>query len=214
MLFEPKTVLRGAEIYLQKPSVLFETADKLFSLIDKNRKTLLPWIEMADAKKTSSREDAFLHLAKMAEKWQSQCGFVYLIYENENHHLIGMIEAEQSAPEHKKIEVGFWMCETENKADKICEALRLVEKEFFYLEFERIEIRLDSDNHKARKLAEACGYKAEGILRHAYWSQQFYKYRDLVILAKLKQEEKIKQKQPISLPRKSRLSVNGSNLFI
>lgn len=188
MLFEPKPVLKGTQIYLKKPKPTFEMADMLFHLIEQNRDYLLPWVEMADLDITGSLEDTFLHLVNMTSKWFRQYAFEYLIFDNKTNQLIGLIGAYQPFPEHKSIEVGFWMSKNFTRQGKVCEALHLIETEFFFLEFERIVIRIDSNNHRARHFTIKCGYQFEGTLRHAYWSNQLRAYRDLDIFAKLKNE--------------------------
>ncbi len=188
MLFEPRTILESDRIQLHKPQATFETANALYQLVDKNRKHLLPWVDMADKVITGSPEDAFVHLTNMVEKWKSQYAFEYLIYETRSSKLIGVIGVYQPYPEHKSVEVGFWIAKDYSRRGFMREALRLIEKEFFFLEFERIVIRSDIENYGARNLAIKSGYRLEGTLRHSCWSNQFHMYRDLNVFAKIKNE--------------------------
>lgn len=190
MLFEPKSVLEGINVRLQKPYATFETADILFRLVKQNRRYLLPWVDMADSNITGSHEEAFLHLVDMTKKWQSQYAFEYLIFESQTNLLIGLIGAYQPFPEHKSIEIGFWIDQKHTHRGMAREALQLVESEFFFLEFERIVVRIDTGNQRACHFIERCNYRLEGTLRHAFWSNQFGTYRDLNIFAKLKSEYK------------------------
>lgn len=190
MLFEPRCILEGINVCLQKPHATFETADMLFHLVEQNRRYLLPWVDMADSDITGSREEAFLHLVDMTKKWQRQYAFEYLIFDRQTNLLIGLIGAYQPFPEHKSIEIGFWIDQKFTHRGRAREALQLMEDEFFFLEFERIVVRIDTGNQRACHFIEKCGYRLEGTLRHACWSNQFGAYRDLNIFAKLKSEHK------------------------
>ncbi len=189
MLFEPKHILEGNLIQLQKTQATFEIADALYKLIDKNRKHLLPWVGLADTNITSNREEAFLHLIKMIDKWNEQTAFTYLIFENKTFRLIGIIGVNQTQPDHKAVELHFWLGSEYCKKGYMREAVKLIEKEFFFLEFERITIKSDVENYATRNLAVKSGYRLEGTLRHSGWCNQFRMYRDYNIFAKLKAEQ-------------------------
>ncbi len=188
MLFEPKHILEGKLIQLQKTHATFELADALYKLIDRNRKHLLPWIEIANPENLSSREEAFLHLIKLVDKWNEQIDFTYLIFENKTFRLIGTIGVHQPFPAHKGIELHFWLGNEYCKKGYMREAVKLIENEFFFLEFERISIKSDVENYATRNLAIKSGYRLEGTLRHSGWCNQFRMYRDYNIFAKLKAE--------------------------
>ncbi len=189
MLFEPKHILEGERIQLQKAQATFEIADSLFKIIEKNRKHLLPWIEIADPNCITSREDAFIYLTKMNNKWAEQTDFEYLIFENKSFRLIGLICVHLENNEHKGLFLNFWLSNDYCKKGYMREAVKLIEKEFFFLEFERITIKSDVENYAARNLSVKSGYRLEGTMRHVYWSNQFHMFRDFNIFAKLKSEQ-------------------------
>lgn len=187
MLFEPKSLLKGDKIYLEKPQPTFELAEKLFNLIEDNRLYLLPWVCFIGGHFLINKEEVFKLLLNAQTAWREQTAFTYLIYTRQSD-LIGMISAHACEPNNAGLSLKLWIKKTESHKGFAYEAIRLIEKEFFFLGIERLVLSCDINNYKARNLALKADFKYEGISGHAYWNPILKAYCDLIVCAKVNEE--------------------------
>lgn len=186
MLFQPRAKLEGQNITLKRPLLQIATATQLLNIIDTNRKFLLPWFQKIGNPTYRNTEDAFCRLIQIEAHWINQTLFTYFIYSTENK-LIGLISAQPTKPEKCGLNLQFWITKQYSKQGLMKEAIKLIEKEFFFLGTERIVISCDVENPQARMLATKSGYKLEGKTKHGYWNPLTKKFHDLYVFAKIKE---------------------------
>ena len=187
MLFQPQSTLKGQNIVLKRPLLQIATANQLLNAIETNRKFILPWFQKTGNPLYRNIEDAFCRLLQIEANWINQTLFTYFIYSSENK-FIGFISAQPTKPENCGLNLQFWIVKKSAKQGFMKEAIRLIEKEFFFLGIERIIISCDVENAQARFLAIKSGYHLEGKTKHGYWNPITKKFHDLYVFAKIKED--------------------------
>ncbi len=184
---EPKEILQGNRIVLQKPEVSFDYAQKMFAVANANRETVMPWLEWALPEITSSAEDDFLFASDADKAWKKGERFEYAIYDIKNKDFLGVIGVIRRGKERNQaIELGYWLKKDAQGYGYMQEAVKLVEDEFFSLGIQRITIRVDVENEKSNKFAIKAGYSFEGKLRKGHYNMCLHQFRDLNLYSKIK----------------------------
>ena len=183
-----KEKLIGKRIKLQRPLCNEETAKTIFSAIDRCRETFLPWLEWV--KQTNSIKDSIKFLEATDNGWNDNVEFVYAIYlENK---FIGLISILNVAWKYKRAEIGYWLDTDYTGNGYMTEAVKIIEKELFDNDFNRIVIHTDVLNVKSAKIPQTLGYNLDGILRQDTYSEINKRFRDRNVFSKLKSEYNVK----------------------
>lgn len=91
----------------------------------------------------------------------------FLLFEKATGELVGASGLHRTVWETPKTEVGFWARSSRARNGFIGEAvIALTRYAFTQLRAIRVELITDEENHRARKIAERCDFKLEGILRN------------------------------------------------
>lgn len=178
-----KETLLGKRIKLCRPICSLETANAIFTIIDKCKKEFIPWLGWDSDYKM---EDALNFLNTVNADWNNNLQFVYAIYLDNT--LIGMISILNVAWQHKRAEIGYWLDTTYTGNGYMTEAVKLIEDELFNNDFNKIVIYTDVLNIKSAKIPQSLGYKLDGILRQDTYSEPNKRFRDRNVFSKLKSE--------------------------
>lgn len=183
-----KEVLRGKRIKLCRPACNLETAKTIFAVVDKCKEAFIPWLEWAA---DYTNEDAFNFLKLVDADWNNDTQFEYAIYlENI---FIGLISILNVTRKHKRAEIGYWLDTDYTGNGYMTEAVRIIEKELFDNDFNRIVIHTDVLNIKSAKIPQTLGYRLDGILRQDIYSKTNNRFRDRNVYSKLKSDNDCKQ---------------------
>jgi RimJ/RimL family protein N-acetyltransferase len=91
----------------------------------------------------------------------------FLLFEKRTGELVGAAGLHRMVWETPKAEVGFWGRTSRAGHGFVGEAvLALTRYAFSHLRAVRVELITDEENRRARKLAERCEFRLEGILRN------------------------------------------------
>lgn len=187
----PPEEIRTERLILHKHRL--EEAKQHFEVVNRERERLgkwMPWVE-----KTQTTEDTFRNMEISHTDWENRSLFDYTLKTTEGEFIgrLGMHRLDWSIP---RAEVGYWLKEKAEGKGYLNEAIQALEKEFFKLGFERLEIRCDPLNVRSFKVAQKLGYKLEGILeKNIRCNNQL---RDTMVWAKLKRTHKNRElKRPI-----------------
>lgn len=156
----PSEEIRTKRLILHKHRL--SEAREHFQAIDEDRERLgmwLPWVE-----KTLKVEDTHRNMEISHTDWENRSLFDYTIkdYEGEFLGRVGMHSIDWSIP---RGEIGYWLKASAEGKGYLHEAIQEIEKEFFNLGFERIEIRCDPLNIRSMNIPKRLGYVLEGTLK-------------------------------------------------
>jgi len=139
-------------------------ASTLFELIDANRAYLgkwLPWV-----RNTNSVADIQVFIKRSIEGFSEGRELVCAIeYQNS---IAGIVSYNRINPELKKVEIGYWLSERmqgQGLMSRCCQ--RLIDKAFYQMGMDKVEIRVASENLPSRKLCERLGMTLEGIISNS-----------------------------------------------
>lgn len=177
--------LKGQRITLQKAVKSFEMAQAHNHEVKKSLAELSPWLNWACP--SYKVEDSYEYLQGCVQEWEKSLGFNYVILD-ENKNFMGMISALNVKEKDKCLEIGYWISSAYAGKGYMQEAVKLIEKEFFGLGFNRIVIHTDVLNKKSANVAQKLGYVLEGIERQSLWNKKEQKFRDINIFSKLRSE--------------------------
>ncbi len=160
-----------------------EDAAMMFREIDADRERLRQWLPWVDHTKVT--EDSKRNLETCISSWDSGDQFDYGFYTHAGEFLGrgGLHALNWAIP---KGEFGYFMVTRGEGKGYVSEALAALEKEFFALGFERLEVRCDPLNVRSANVPRRLGYRLEAVL--AREARQNGKLRDTMIWAKLKHD--------------------------
>ena len=188
-MVEMKEKLAGEHIYLQKPEVSFEFANKMFLVVDANRDIITPWLEWALPNITKSAEDDFVFAYDADKAWKNGERFEYPIYDINNDEFLGVIGVIRSGKEKNlAFELGYWLKKDAWGKGYMQEAIKLIENELFAQGVVRITIRADVENKKSNNTAKKAGYTFEGTLKKSHYNMCLHQFRDLNLYSKTKED--------------------------
>ncbi len=164
-----------------------EQAKMIYSIVDRNRKHLLPWLQWVHY--TKKPEDTLDFLKGKEKEWESKKSALYCIYIKNT--IIGTVELMNINYVKDLGEVGYWIDGEYSGKGYISEATKLLENEFFNKGINKIVIKADEDNLASIGVIEKCGYTFEGCLRQdEYYREGGGEYRNIVVYSKLYHEWK------------------------
>jgi ribosomal-protein-serine acetyltransferase len=152
---------------------ILELADaaELFELTNNSRKHLKEWLPWLDF--TQTEEDSKDFIKGTLQKYASGNGFSAGIwYEGK---LAGTIGYQEMSKLHKSVSIGYWIGEGfqgKGLVTRACNAL--IHYAFNDMDLNRIEIRVATENHKSKAIAERLGFTCEGQIRKCEWLYDHY----------------------------------------
>ena len=185
-----KEKISGQRITLERPVPDMQTARKIYSSIDKNRKVFSQWLDWVEM--TGTVDDTFRFLEAADQDWNDQKQFVYAICHQGA--FIGLISVINISRRHKRAEIGYWLDTDFSGRGFMAEAVFMLEKELFENGFNRITVQTDVLNTKSAAVAKRCGYVLEGVLRQERYSEIQGRFRDTNVFSKLKSDLKEEKK--------------------
>ncbi len=84
---------------------------------------------------------------------------------------LGLAAAIRVAADAGEVELGYIVAPEARGRGVATEALRLLTEWALARGFQRLELRMSSDNERSIRVAERCGYVAEGVLRSVHFKQ-------------------------------------------
>lgn len=183
-----KEVLLGERIKLCRLICNSETAEAIYTVINKCKEAFIPWLGWGT---NYRKEDALSFLETADIDWNNNSQFVYAIYLENT--FIGLVSVLNVAWQHKRAEIGYWLDTNYTGNGYMTEAVNMIEKELFDNGFNRIVIYTDVLNVKSAKIPQTLGYKLEGILRQDIYSEPNKRFRDRNVFSKLKSEYNVKK---------------------
>lgn len=158
-------------------------SEELFELIHHNRDHFGKWLEFPH--KTHTVEDARNFITRCIHKNASGNGGWCGIWDE--HRLIGAIGLVHINWMDKTTEIGYYIAQDYEGRGIIRRACQEVVKYIFEdLALNRIEIRVQPENLRSRKIPESLGFAQEGTLRQAEWFID--RFVDKVVYGLLKEE--------------------------
>lgn len=105
-------------------------------------------------------------LAGRDSGWASGVDMAFAVESARDGRLLGSIGLERSMDDAAIAEVGYWMGAHERERGFTKRAVRLICRwAFDEVGIERLEITTHEDNGPSQRVAEACGFTREGVLR-------------------------------------------------
>lgn len=145
--------------------------EELFELIDKSREHLKNWLPWVDFTKTVADSTDFIK--GTLQKYASSNGFSVGIWHEGK--LAGTIGYQEMSKLHKSVSIGYWLGEGFQGKGLMTKACKeLVHYAFQELNLNRIEIRVASENHQSKAIAERLGFMCEGKIRKCEWLYDHY----------------------------------------
>ena len=181
-------IIKGEKVTLIRPyPITFDLANEVFCAIDSSRQSLEPWFSWVE--KTQKAEDSYNYLINWCQKhWEEKSGFAYIIRENENNKLVGMIDLVKVSKSSAKTQFGYWLKEDEQGKGYMHDAVITLEKVCFDCGFNRIEIRNNTANIRSANVAKRAGYHLDGILRQNRWDTKTQSFHDSNVWSKIKSD--------------------------
>lgn len=122
----------------------------------------LPW---AAAEQTIAASEAYCEAA--AARFAARDDLPFLLFERTTGELVGATGLHRPVWATPKVEVGYWGRTSRSGRGFVGEGVRaLVGVAFERLHAVRVELVTDEENAASRRLAERCGFRLEGVLRH------------------------------------------------
>lgn len=158
----PETI-DTARLTLRRPN-LADVPD-LVAAVHESLAELSPWLVWASAKYDAAGCEANLRGA--IADFVLQREFRYHLFAKESGLLVGVCGLQNIDWTVPKLEVGYWLRSSFVGQGLMSEAVRTLSAQAGEgLEPARLEIRTDERNHRSAQVAERCGYRLEGTLKH------------------------------------------------
>ncbi|GGA49623.1 50S ribosomal protein L7 serine acetyltransferase [Kroppenstedtia guangzhouensis] len=158
-------------------------AQALHRLVEANRSHLEPWLPWIRTVKGVQEIERYIRRSRAAFATGREAHFGIW----HRGVLGGSVTVERIDPHNQVAEIGYWLGR-ELTGDGLM--TRSVQRVSTYLfrerNIHRIEIRVEAANHASRRVAQRAGFREEGILREALWTDPGRS--DLVIHGLLRSE--------------------------
>ncbi|EAV39176.1 ribosomal protein acetylating enzyme [Oenococcus oeni ATCC BAA-1163] len=189
-LFLYMFVLSSFQIGQQMIKLVFpeeKQAEKLFEIIETDRKALSEWMPWTKNIKSKKDEIEFINYAR-EKNAKYQLLELAIIAENQP---IGMIDLHSIDRDDRRAEVGYWMFSKYQGKGIMTESLKhLLSIAFDELDLNKIIVMADSKNEKSRAIPQRLGFRQEGTLKEEIFMNK--QFRDLDVFAITTSEYKIK----------------------
>ncbi len=180
MIEFPQSIKDG-DIELVKLAPTFDLARRVFQIVDDNRAFFGKWLGWVDF--INSAEDEFSYVQKLA---RNDNGSYHVVT---NGALVGNIGFVKLSETDKYAEIGYWLDKSANGRGIMTRSVGLMEKlAFEHCGFNRVEIRVDTENVPSQNVAKRCAFNQDGILRQSMMLHGVP--RDIILFSKLKSDGK------------------------
>lgn len=155
--------LEGARILVRcyRP----EDAPAFYEAVDESREHLPPFEGWARGYKP---EDAVVHVNRCRARWILREEFAAGIFDRETGRFLGACGIHQTDWYRRLFMIGYWIRASEQGHGYITEGVQLLtQMAFRTLGAQRVEIRMDSRNHRSRRVPERLGFTLEATMRRA-----------------------------------------------
>lgn len=172
--------IKCGDFDLWKPSLSFDVAKNLYSIIDSNRNFFRPWLGWVDYVKRPEDEWSVIQSVAQSDTCK------YFIREQQK--LIGMVGVVRQDNDNQTMEIGYWLDRDANGRGIMTRAVKQVQDLCFGVgKVNRVEIRCATKNMASRAIPERLGYATDGVLRSAQFLRPGVVH-DIVVYSKLKSE--------------------------
>lgn len=179
MLEFPKSIKDG-DIELVKLEPTFENTKIIFDLINKDREYIGKWLGWVDY--IQKAEDEFLSIKDMSQEKSTE---YFIKYKDK---IVGAVGFHTVKEKNRFGEIGYWLGSDFNGLGIMTKAVKIFESfAFDKADFNRIEIRMDTENKKSESIAKRLGYHLDGELRQDELLKNG-SFRNTYIYSKLKSE--------------------------
>ncbi|MDQ3854882.1 MAG: GNAT family N-acetyltransferase [Chloroflexota bacterium] len=150
---------------LLRPYVL-EDAPALRESVDESREHLTPWMPWAE--RSRSVEDAAATILRSRARWILREDLMMGIFERSTGRHLGGTGLHRMDWKLRGFEIGYWLRKTVEGRGFATETVQVLTRMAFEtLDAVRVEIRMDTRNHRSRVVPERLGFVHEGTLRNA-----------------------------------------------
>ncbi|HEX7734050.1 MAG TPA: GNAT family protein [Ktedonobacteraceae bacterium] len=141
-------------------------AQQLFTLIDRNREHLRPWLPWVDYHTDPIDSQRFIR--RSAQRYLDNDGFDLGIYYRGQ--LAGIVGFHTVNWPNRQVEIGYWQGANFQGHGVMTRACRaIVDYAFHKLQLNRVSILCATGNARSRAIPERLGFTQEGILRDGEW---------------------------------------------
>jgi RimJ/RimL family protein N-acetyltransferase len=154
---------------LQGPRVLVrpyrpEDAEALWEAVEESRAHLSPWLPWVHDYR--SHDDARAFVVRARTRWLLREDLTVGIFDRGSGRFLGGSGLHRINWALRNFEIGYWIRGSAEGRGYVTEAVGLLTRlAFDVLEAQRVEIRMDPENGRSRKVAERLGFVLEGTLR-------------------------------------------------
>ena len=177
-----KYVLKGKRLLLMHLAPSMHNASLMYSVLVKNKKYLLPWMQWLND--TKSVKDTYNFVVQSDKNWQKDKAYEYAVVLNDE--IIGMCGAVTVDKTNKKAELGYWLAKDYRGNGYITESVHVLEQELFKNGFNKIIIHTDVLNKNSVNVAKKSGYKLEAVLKQDRFLKYENRFRDTNCFVKFK----------------------------
>ena len=141
-------------------------APQLWEAVDESREhlaTYMPWSSFY-----KGPADASDFIARTRREWPHGCQLPLVMIERERGRIVGASgyhSAEPTSSGWRTLEIGYWLRAGEEGKGYMREAVRAQIRLAFELGIENLLLFCDTRNRQSHRVAEACGFRREAILR-------------------------------------------------
>ena len=161
LLIELPEELRGPHVLLRpyRP----DDAPALWEAIDESCAHLAPWMPWVDD--YAGPEDAQAYVRRARARWLLREDLAVGIFDHAGHYLGGS-GLHRMNWTLRTFEIGYWIRKSAEGHGYVTETVQLLTRlAFDHLQANRVEIRMDPENVRSRRVAERLGFALEGTLR-------------------------------------------------
>ena len=156
-------------------------AKTMFRYVDTDRDRLrvfLPWVDP-----TKTVEDIRGYIQRTQDGRKDGTLIDYGMFDPVSRVYLGNAGVHAIQWNHECCELGYWILGQFEGKGYVSEAVRLLERTCFDLDFHRVEIRCSSHNERSAAIPRRLGYTLDGVLREN--AIEFDHYRDTLVFGKL-----------------------------
>ena len=143
-----------------------DDAPRLFSVIDTNRAYLREWLPWLDSQQGPTDSLEFIRRSKE----ENQQGIALTLAIEHLGKIVGVIGFHEYDYEKGQASMGYWISaphQGKGIVTKSCK--RLIAYAFRDLRFNKVIMRIATENHASRRVAERCGLSQEETISQAEW---------------------------------------------
>ncbi len=177
--------MKAKELIVNNEITLKEIGEEeirpIFETINAEREYLGEWLPFVDYTLEMADTQNFIESLTVNETKD----FTFAIYYKEQ--FVGLVGLKDPDYDNSKVEIGYWISEKYQHLGIItlsCKAL--IKHAFDTLEFNRVQLKAATENHKSQRVAERLGFKREGIERDGELHK--HGFVDLVVYGLLKKD--------------------------